>query len=211
MNWRNKMNKGLLIVVSGFSGAGKGTLIKILTKRYPAYALSISATTRKPRPGETDGVEYFFKTEEEFKEMIDNGELIEYEGYVGHYYGTPKKYVEEMTAKGRDVILEIDVRGGFNIKKQNPDAVLIFVSAPSIKEIERRLRERGSESSDDIDERLRQIEREMEAIPQYDYLLINDDLEECINNMNAIVAAERQKVSNNSLFIEELKKEISGG
>ena len=205
------MSKGLLIVVSGYSGAGKGTLMKKLLQKYPGYELSISATTRKPRDGETDGVEYFFKTEEEFRHMIENGELIEYEGYVGHYYGTPKKYVEEMMAEGKDVILEIDVRGGLNIKKQNPGAVLIFVSAPSIGEIERRLRGRGSESCDDIDERLRQIERETAAIPSYDYLLINDDLEECVNNMNAIVCAERQKVSNNRSFIEQLEREISGG
>jgi guanylate kinase len=205
------MSKGLLIVVSGFSGAGKGTLMKLLTSRYPDYRLSISATTRKPRDGERDGVEYFFKTEEEFKRMIEEDELIEYEGYVGHYYGTPKKYVEEMMAEGKDVILEIDVRGGLNIKRNYPDAVLIFVSAPSIKEIERRLRGRGSESCGDIEERMRQVGREMEAMHLYDYLLINDDIEECIENMKAIVSAERQKICNNKHFIDKLENEIHGG
>ena len=205
------MSKGLLIVVSGFSGVGKGTLMKLLRQRCPGYGMSISATTRKPREGEKDGVEYFFKTDEEFSRMIENGELLEYEGYAGHYYGTPRKYVEEMMEKGQDVILEIDVRGGLNIKKKDPDAVLIFVSAPSIEEIERRLRGRGSESEEDIQIRMRQIEREFAAIPSYDYLLINDDIEECLSSLNAIVTAERQKVCNSKSFIDKIGQEIYGG
>ncbi len=205
------MNKGLLFVISGFSGAGKGTLMKRLTERYPDYALSISATTRSPREGERDGIEYFFKTEEEFKQMIDNGELLEYEGYVGHYYGTPRKYVEEMMSQGKDVILEIDVRGGLNIKKQMPEAVLVFVTAPSVRELERRLRGRATESDDVIRERMSQIEREMKSIEHYDYLLINDDIENALNKMNIIADAERQKVAKNASFIENLEKEINGG
>ena len=205
------MNKGLLFVISGFSGAGKGTLMKLLTERYPEYALSVSATTRAPRDGERDGIEYFFKTEEEFKLMADNGELLEYEGYVGHYYGTPRKYVEEMMSLGKDVILEIDVRGGLNIKKQMPEAVLIFVTAPSVKELERRLRGRASESDEDIKARMSQIEREMKSIRHYDYLLVNDDIEKSIDKMNIIADAERQKIAKNASFIENLEKEIYGG
>ena len=205
------MNKGLLFVISGFSGAGKGTLMKRLTERYPDYALSISATTRSPREGERDGIEYFFKTEEEFRQMIDNGELLEYEGYVGHYYGTPRKYVEEMMSQGKDVILEIDVRGGLNIKKQMPEAVLVFVTAPSVRELERRLRGRATESDEVIRERMSQIEREMRSIEHYDYLLINDDIENALNKMNIIADAERQKVAKNASFIENLEKEINGG
>ncbi len=205
------MSKGLLIVVSGFSGAGKGTLVRTLAERYPNYVLSVSATTRSPREGERDGVDYFFKTEEEFRLMIDAGELIEYEGYVGHYYGTPKRYVERINDSGKDVILEIDVRGGLNIKKRYPDAVLVFVCAPSLKETRRRLCERGSEEEEVIEERMRQIEREMEAVPRYDYLLVNDDLDECVEKMNCIVSAERQKVSNSAYILKRLKEELSGG
>ena len=205
------MNKGLLFVISGFSGAGKGTLMKLLVERYPDYALSVSATTRKPREGERDGIEYFFKSEEEFDVMVQNGELLEYEGYVGHYYGTPRKYVEEMMACGKDVILEIDVRGGLNIKKQMPEAILIFVTAPSVGELERRLRGRASESDEDIQARMSQIEREMKSIRHYDYLLVNDNLEKALERMNTIADAERQKVARNTVFIENLEKEIYGG
>lgn len=205
------MSKGLLFVVSGFSGAGKGTLMKLLLKRNPGYALSVSATTRSPRSGEREGVEYFFKTEDEFRAMIENDELLEYENYVGHFYGTPRKYVEEMIEGGRDVILEIDVRGGLNIKKKWPQAVLIFVSAPSVAELERRLKERDSESEEDIKNRLDQLAREYSSVSSYDYILVNDDIEEGIRSFDAIVRAERQRVANSAEFIKRLGSEISGG
>ncbi len=205
------MSKGLLLVVSGFSGAGKGTLMKRLIAEYPAYALSISATTRKPRSTEKDGVDYFFKTKEEFEAMIAADELIEYEKYVDNYYGTPKRYVEDMMAQGKDVFLEIDVRGAVNIKKKIPEAVLVFVAAPSIAELKRRLMGRGTESAEVIEKRLEQIKRELKSVPDYDYLLINDDIEDCMNNMNAIVSAQRQKIGSNKAFIDKLANEINGG
>mgnify|MGYP000729754057 CR=1 FL=1 len=133
-------SKGILIVLSGFSGSGKGTIMKELMKKYSEqYALSISATTRSPRPGETDGVEYFFKTKEQFEKMIADDELIEYAKYVDNYYGTPKAYVEEQLEAGKNVILEIEIQGALNIKKMYPDAVLLFIMPPSAEELERRL------------------------------------------------------------------------
>ena len=135
--------KGLLLVISGFSGAGKGTVVKRLLELHNDYALSISATTRSPREGEQNGREYFFKSTEEFESMIDNSELIEYAKYVSNYYGTPKAYVEEQLEAGKNVILEIEIQGALNIKKMYPDAVLLFIMPPSAEELERRLVGRG--------------------------------------------------------------------
>ena len=135
--------QGILVVVSGFSGAGKGTLMRELLKRYDNYALSVSATTRTPREGEKDGQEYFFVSKEEFLKMIEEQRLIEYAQYVNHYYGTPKDYVEEKLASGKDVILEIEIQGALKIKKRFPEALLLFVTPPSAKELRRRLVGRG--------------------------------------------------------------------
>ncbi len=156
-------------------------------------------------------MDYFFKTKEEFEAMIAADELIEYEKYVDNYYGTPKRYVEDMMAQGKDVFLEIDVRGAVNIKKKIPEAVLVFVAAPSIAELKRRLMGRGTESAEVIEKRLEQIKRELKSVPDYDYLLINDDIEDCMNNMNAIVSAQRQKIGSNKAFIDKLANEINGG
>ncbi len=205
------MSEGVLIAVSGFSGAGKGTIMKRLLDKYPGYALSVSATTRDPRDGEIEGREYFFKTEDEFKNMIQNGELLEYAGYVGHYYGTPKKYVEEMQADGKNVLLEIEVQGALKVKKANPDTVMIFVVAPSVKEIENRLNCRGTESKEKIAERMEQIKREIKSISEYDYLIINEDIEKSVDLINNIVEAELTKVKNKKCFINKLSEEINGG
>ena len=150
-----RKNKGILTVVSGFSGSGKGTIMKELLRKYnEQYALSISATTRSPRPGETDGVEYFFKTREEFEEMIAADALIEHAQYVGNYYGTPRSYVEEQLEAGRDVILEIEIQGALKVKERFPDTLLLFVTPPSADELKSRLVGRGTEAMDVIESRL---------------------------------------------------------
>ena len=139
------MNKGILVVVSGFSGAGKGTVMKRLMEKYDDYALSVSATTRKPRPGEEDGREYFFRTRDEFEKLIEEDALLEYAQYVENYYGTPRSYVEEQLQAGRNVILEIEIQGAMKIKEKIPEALLVFVTPPTVEELERRLTGRGTE------------------------------------------------------------------
>ena len=147
--------KGLLIVVSGFSGSGKGTIMKQLLKKYEEqYALSVSATTRQPRPGEVDGREYFFRTTEQFEEMIGQDALIEYAQYVGNYYGTPKAYVEQQLAAGKDVILEIEIQGALKVKKKFPDTLLLFVTPPSVDVLRERLIGRGTEDAETVKKRL---------------------------------------------------------
>ena len=156
--------RGILLVVSGFSGAGKGTLMKELLRRYENYALSVSATTRKPRVGDEEGRVYFFKTIEEFERMIADGELIEHACYVGNYYGTPKAYVEQKLCEGQDVILEIEIQGARKVKEQFPDTVLLFVSPPGADELKRRLTKRGTESPEVIANRLNRAVQEAEGI-----------------------------------------------
>ena len=158
------MSKGLLLVISGFSGAGKGTVMKRLLELHDEYSLSISATTRKPREGEADGREYFFKTVEEFEKMIAEDALIEHAQYVGNYYGTPKAYVEEQLDKGNNVILEIEIQGAMNIKRMFPDAVLMFITPPSAAELEKRLRGRGTEDEATIKARLSRAAEEAEGV-----------------------------------------------
>mgnify|MGYP003371990875 FL=1 len=148
------MNKGILVVVSGFSGAGKGTVMKRLMEKYDDYALSVSATTRTPRPGEEDGREYFFRTRDEFEKLIEEDALLEYARYVENYYGTPRSYVEEQLRAGRNVILEIEIQGAMKIKEKIPEALLVFVTPPTVEELERRLTGRGTETSQVIADRL---------------------------------------------------------
>ena len=196
--------KGSLLVISGFSGVGKGTAAKRLVEKY-GYSLSVSATTRKPRTGEVDGREYFFKTEAEFKNLIDYNGFIEYARYVDNYYGTPRKFVEEELAAGHNVILEIEVQGAFNIKKQYDDALLIFITAPSAQAIRERLIGRGTESEEVIHKRLERAKEESMDMTKYDYIVIND-LEECVDRIHAIVQAKECLLANNMEFIEETKK-----
>ena len=200
--------RGLLIVISGFSGAGKGTLVKRLTEKYDSFALSISATTRSPRINEKDGVHYFFKSKEEFENMITRGELFEYAEYQGNYYGTPRAYVERMLDEGKNVILEIDVQGGEHIRKLFPDVVRIFVTAPSAEELKRRLIGRGTETALKVKGRLIRAVVEMRYIPDYEYLLVNDDLEEATQRLYSIVTAERMKTKRCGRFINDLKDEF---
>ena len=197
--------KGSLLVISGFSGVGKGTAAKRLVEKY-GYSLSVSATTRKPRTGEVDGREYFFKTEAEFKNLIDYNGFIEYARYVDNYYGTPRKFVEEELAAGHNVILEIEVQGAFNIKKQYDDALLIFITAPSAQAIRERLIGRGTESEEVIHKSLERAKEESMDMTKYDYIVINDDLEECVDRIHAIVQAKECLLANNMEFIEETKK-----
>ena len=202
-------HKGLIIVVSGFSGAGKGTLMKELIGRYDCYALSVSATTRSPRPGEVDGREYFFVTNDEFEKLIKENGLIEHAGYVDHYYGTPRKFVEDKLSQGIDVILEIEIQGALQIKEQYPDAVLLFVMPPSAAELEKRLRGRGTETDEVIAQRLKRAKEESVGIEKYDYIVVNDDLEECTVRLHNIIQAAHNTPSRNLDFIETIRDELS--
>lgn len=201
-------NKGILIVVSGFSGAGKGTLMKALMERYDNYALSISATTRNPRKGETDGREYFFRTVEEFEKMIAQEELIEYAKYVDNYYGTPKAYVLEQLQAGKDVVLEIEIQGALKVKEKYPDALLLFVTPPSAEELRRRLIGRGTETMDVIKSRLERAVEESQGMDKYDYLVNNDDFETCVQEMHRIIQAEHDRVFRNGDFISRIREEL---
>lgn len=203
------MNKqGLLVVVSGFSGAGKGTAMKRLLEKYDTYALSVSATTRAPREGEQDGREYFFKTVEAFEEMIAKDELVEYAQYVTNYYGTPRAYVEEQLAAGRNVILEIEIQGALKIKEKFPDAVLLFIVPPSAAVLRERLIGRGTESIDVIEARLKRAVEEAEGVEAYDYIVVNDNLEECVEDINEIIKSEQKRVAKNLTLINNIRDEL---
>lgn len=201
------MSKGVLTVVSGFSGAGKGTVMKRLIQKYDDYALSISVTTRNPREGERDGIEYFFKTKEEVEAMIENDEFLEYARYVDNYYGTPRFYVEEMLAKGKNVILEIEIQGAMQIKAKNQEAVLVFVTPPSFEELRNRLIGRGTETVDVIESRLKRASEEAEGMPSYDYILVNDQVEDCVDRLHQIILSERAKTQRNEEFINTIQQE----
>lgn len=201
-------NKGLLVVISGFSGAGKGTVMKRLLELHDNYSLSISATTRSPRTGEVDGREYFFKTVEEFKTMISSNELVEYAQYVGNYYGTPKAYVEEQLQAGKNVVLEIEIQGALNIKKMFPEAVLMFIMPPDAKSLESRLRGRGTEDEATIEARLARASQESQGVEAYDYIVINDQVDDCVERINSIVMCEKTKASHNFSLIQHIREEL---
>ena len=202
--------KGILIVVSGFSGAGKGTLVKKLIEEYEGYALSISATTRQPRPGEEDGREYFFLQKEQFERKIAENGLIEYACYCENYYGTPREYVEQQLADGKNVILEIEIQGALKIKKQYEDALLLFVMPPNAEELRRRLEGRGTETKEVIDKRMRRAAEEAEGIEEYDYIVINDDLDSCVRQLHEIITAAHNTPDRNKEFIENIRTELEG-
>jgi guanylate kinase len=201
--------KGILVVVSGFSGAGKGALMKKLVARYDRYALSVSMTTRPPRLGEADGREYYFVSRERFEETIAAGGLIEYATYADNYYGTPSEYVEREQNTGKDVILEIETQGALKVKERFPEALLLFVVPPSIDELRRRIAKRGTESSEDIEKRLRWARKEADSIERYDYIVINDDLDECVEYLHSIITAARSAPGHNREFIEQLRADLS--
>lgn len=201
------MSKGVLAVVSGFSGAGKGTVMKALLKEYDDYALSISVTTRSPRPGEEDGREYFFRTREEVEKMIAEDQLLEYAEYVGNYYGTPRFYVEDMLARGKNVILEIELQGAMQIKQKNPEAVLVFITPPSFEELKNRLIGRGTETEEVINSRLARAAEEAEEMDKYDYIVVNDQVEDCVHCLHQIILSERCKVNCNEELIKTIQEE----
>ena len=210
--------KGILVVVSGFSGAGKGTIMKNLMSRYgESYGLSVSATTRAPRPGEVDGKDYFFVSKEQFETMISEEKLIEYAKYVDNYYGTPRDFVEKQLEAGKSVILEIEIQGALKVKNKFPDTRLLFVTAPSAEELKNRLVGRGTETQDVIEARLSRAYEESLGIENYDYLVINDDLELCVVHVHSILENEcsqrseensGDRVSANIDFIKNMRNEL---
>ena len=200
--------RGIWGVVWGFSGAGKGTIMRELLKRYEQYALSVSATTRAPREGEEEGKDYFFKTREAFERMIADDELVEYACYVNHYYGTPRAYVEEMLSRGRDVILEIEIQGARKIRKQFPEAVLLFVTTRNAQVLKERLTKRGTESPEVIGQRLKRAAQESEGIEEYDYLVVNDELEVCVEEIHAIIESEHRRIRYNMELVNKVREEL---
>lgn len=199
---------GILAIVSGFSGAGKGTLMHELLSRYEGYSLSVSATTRKPREGEMDGRDYFFIGREEFERMISEHAFIEYARYVDNYYGTPKKYVEDQLAAGKDVILEIEVQGAMIVKQQYPDAITVFVTPPNAAELKRRLEGRKTEAADVIAGRLKRAGEESELMAMYDYLLVNDDLQESTKKLHDIITNAHARMNANGEFVSRIRREL---
>lgn len=186
--------KGLLIVLSGPSGAGKGTLCKELLKQLPNLNYSVSATTRAPREGEMDGVHYFFKSKEEFERMLAANQFLEHAEYVNNLYGTPRFAVEEAINEGRNVILEIEIQGALQIKRKFPKGVFIFVVPPSMEELKARICKRGTETEDNIKKRLDKASVEQEYITEYDYAVVNDQVADAVEKIKAIITAERCRV-----------------
>lgn len=199
--------KGVLIIISGFSGAGKGTIVKKLIES-DAFALSISATSRKARDYEVEGEHYFFIEKKEFENMIHNNELIEWASYCDNYYGTPKNYVEKTIEQGKDVILEIEMHGALQVKARFPDSILVFITAPSAKDIKQRLINRGTETLDVINKRLEKSYKEIDYIDDYDYVLVNNDIEECVHNIRTLIITEHLRVIRNRDIKPRLKKEF---
>lgn len=198
---------GVLSVISGFSGVGKGTIVKKLVEK-EGYALSVSATSRAPRQGEVHGREYFFLTREEFHSMIENNGLIEWAEYVSNFYGTPREYVEERLAGGEDVILEIEPQGALKVKAQYPEAVLIFIVPPNAKELENRLIGRGTEETETIKKRLKRAAEETAFIENYDYIVINDDLEDAVSDIHHIIQAASHKRERVGEFVDILTDDL---
>lgn len=198
-------DKGTLIVISGFSGAGKGTIVKKLINTYDRYALSISMTTRAPREGERDGVEYFFSTKEQFEEKIKEGGFIEHACYCGNYYGTPRAYVEKQLAEGKDVILEIEIQGALQVKERFPESLLLFVTPPTAGELEKRLRGRKTETEEQIAGRLSRAFEESEGMDGYDYIIINDNLDKCVEDVHSIALAAKCEPIRKKDFIKDIR------
>ena len=200
------MSRGVLLVVSGPAGVGKGTVCKQFLKDNPEVSLSVSATTRSPRPGEEHGREYYFLTKEDFEEKIKADNLLEYVCFVGNYYGTLKSAVQEKLAAGTDVLLEIEVEGAMNVKKKFPGSVLVFVVPPSFDELTQRLKGRGTETPEVIEKRLKRAREEFECIKHYDYVLLNDSIEDAAGRLKIILEAERLKTERIEHLIKEAKK-----
>lgn len=201
------MSKGLLFVVSAPAGCGKDTILEQVLEKADNVGYSVSATTRAPRPGEVDGTHYFFLSRESFEQMIAEGAVLEYTEYCGNYYGTPKKGVEDMLAEGKDVILKIEVEGAMNIKKLFPECCLVFILPPSMKELERRLHKRGTEDEDTIMRRIAQAKNEIDTALNYDYFVVNDDLEDAVSDLMAVIRGEKCRKQRNLDKLNEIKGE----
>ncbi|MFC3344267.1 guanylate kinase [Paenibacillus abyssi] len=184
------MRRGLLIVLSGPSGVGKGTVCSVLRQKMPELIYSVSATTRQPRQGEMDGINYFFKSKEQFKDMIARDALLEYAEYVGNFYGTPRDFVERTLASGKDIILEIEVQGALKVKEKFPEGVFIFLLPPSLDELKQRITGRGTETEDLIANRMTVAAEEMNLIRHYDYAVLNDEIDNACRRIQSIVEAE---------------------
>jgi guanylate kinase len=200
--------RGSLIVLSGFAGVGKGTVLKSLFETHEGYAYSVSATTREPRPGEVDGVHYFFISKERFEQMISGDELLEHACYVGNYYGTPKAYVDRKLEEGFDVILEIEIQGALKIKKKVPEAILIYMLPPSAKTLKERLTGRGTETEEVILKRMKRAAEEAVGVEQYDYIIVNEDADECAQELNCLIRAQRLRASSNMSFIRKIQRDL---
>lgn len=200
------MSKGKLLVLSGPSGVGKGTVLGELMKRRSDMCFSVSATTRQPREGEVDGVNYFFVTKGRFEEMIRNNELLEYAQFVSNSYGTPRAYVEQQLERGMNVILDIEVQGARNIVNMIPDAVSVYMIPPSYEELEKRLRGRGTETEEQIQGRLQTAINEARAADFYRYIIVNDNLETAVNELDAIMTAEKIGYDNRKNILKEVFK-----
>jgi len=200
------MKKGLLIVLSGPSGTGKGTVCKALIGEVPNMEISVSCTTRNPRDGETDGKDYYYKSQDEFIQMIQNGEFLEHAQVFDHFYGTPYKHVKKKLDKGIDVLLEIDIQGAEQVREKYAEAVLIFLVPPSMDELKARIMSRGSETEEQMKKRFAKAYSELERIHQYEYVIINDDIDEVVRKIRCIIQAEKLKVKRNLDMEKKLLK-----
>ncbi|MGL6015718.1 MAG: guanylate kinase [Selenomonadaceae bacterium] len=200
------MKQGNLIVISGPSGTGKGTICQALLVEHPEILYSISATTRQPRTGEVNGINYWFTAKDDFKAMIENNELLEWAEVYGNYYGTPIAKIEEMLAGGKDVLLEIDTQGAMNVKKKFPQGVYIYILPPSLMELERRIRNRGTDSEESIHRRLQAAADEIQIGVNYNYLVVNDQVRSATDTVAAIIAAERWRTERNLDILEKISK-----
>ncbi|MEQ6358496.1 guanylate kinase [Thermoanaerobacter thermohydrosulfuricus] len=205
----SKKKKGLLIVLSGPSGAGKGTICKALMKKEKNLKLSISATTRQPRSGEIEGKNYFFKSEEEFEKMIENDSFLEWAKVYDHYYGTPKDFVLKNLEEGNDVVLEIDIQGALKIKEKFPEGVFIFILPPSMEELKNRIKKRGTETEEEIIKRFKSAYEELNYVSRYNYVVINDSVEEAVEKIRAIIIAEKCRVDRNKDLYLEIKEGLA--
>lgn len=200
------MESGLLVVISGPSGSGKGTICKRLIEVMDNIKVSVSATTRKPRVGEVEGINYFFIDEEKFIQKINNDEFLEYASVYGNYYGTPKKEVLNELENGKDIILEIDIQGALNVKKNYPKGVFIFILPPSIKELKNRIEGRGTDSNEVILRRMECVYEELNYAFQYDYVVLNDEVEAAVEKIKGIISAEKNKAIRNQALINKIKE-----
>ncbi len=210
---RDQKDEGVLLVISGPSGAGKGTICEAIRKIYTDLEYSTSMTTRAPRNGEKEGISYYFRTDEEFEKLIAEDAFLEYANVYNHYYGTPKKYVLDKIAEGKSVLLEIDIQGAMQVKKRYPKGVFVYIVPPSLEVLSRRIHDRGTDSEEVIQNRLAQITEELGQAHQYDYIVVNDVLEEAVKKVSAIIEAEKCKLSRNEheiqrVFRQYINKEI---